>query len=675
MKSKYKKKELEKFIKKLKTKGVKRNLAERIYTSRLLGNDSEIVLHGGGNTSLKAEIKLQNKMEKILFVKGSGIDMKYIDEKGFPALELTNLLKLKDLKKINDFEMINFQKKYMVNTNFPSPSVETLLHAFLPHKFVDHSHSNAILSLINQSNPIKICKRVFANKLAIVPYIMPGYELAKLSHSIYSKYPNCEGLILLNHGIFTFGNTAKQSYERMIKFINLAEKELKKNSKKFKIIKYKEKKISSNDLSILIRKNINDCKDGILHKKILLFNNPIFLDELFSHPNLNNFNNIGPVTPDHVIRIKSFPLILDFSKVSKNKIESLLIKKINIFKENYIKYFNKYKHINKNANMFDPNPKIILVKGLGMFSVGTTYKDTKIAMDIGTTALKVFLDSIKYGRFKTIPPKEVFKMEYWPLELAKLKENNKNLRGHVTVITGGVGVLGYATAKKFLNEGSEIVLIDIKNEKDIKLNMQGMSYFKCDITNFDQIKSTFDKIIAKYGGIDILISNAGLAIHSSLAKLSKKDLDKSFDVNLFGHHNFVKYGVNILKNQDIGGTVLFNISKQAVNPAPNFGAYGMSKATLLYLMKQYAVEFGSFGIRFNGINADRIKTGLLDDRMIKLRAKSRGISKQNYMKGNLLNIEVEPDDVADAFYFLAMSKKTTACVLTIDGGKIEASLR
>tara|TARA_A100001035_G_C27636761_1_gene432640 strand:- start:35 stop:835 length:801 start_codon:yes stop_codon:yes gene_type:complete len=266
-------------------------------------------------------------------------------------------------------------------------------------------------------------------------------------------------------------------------------------------------------------------------------------------------------------------------------------------------------------------------------------------------------------------------MEYWPLELAKIKPSSQKLKGHVTAITGGLGAIGYATAKKFIKEGSEVVIIDVIDEKDNKLDLTGMTYIKCDITKEDKVKDCYKIISQNFGGVDILVSNAGFAIQEALETLSKKQLDSSFDLNFFAHHYFVKHGTAIMKNQNIKGSVIFNISKQAINPGPNFGAYGLPKAALMFLMKQYVVESSKFGIRFNGVNADRIRSGLLSPEMIAKRAKSRGLSIEAYMAGNLLKEEVKASDVADAFYHLAISYKTTASVITVDGGNIESSLR
>ena len=676
MRSKYSDSEAKKYILNYAKRGVSKDLALRIYTTQLLGNDPTVVLHGGGNTSVKSSIKtLLGDKEEIIYVKGSGKDMGNIEEDGFPALEMKNLLNMRSLKELDDFQMVNYQRKYMLDTSFPNASVETLLHAFLPYKFVDHSHSNAILSLIDQPDPVKICKKVFGEEMGIVPYIMPGFQLAKKAAEVFDQNPNVKGLILLNHGIFTFAEHAKESYELMIRYISLAEKELKQKSKSINVKKYQEKKITASSIANLIRQQISIKPNKKIDHKIVYFYKPNFLDELFSHPRLKQFTTQGPVTPDHVIRIKSKPLVIDLSNDKLNNLESKITKAVKKYQDDYQKYFKRNHKYNLKANMLDPYPRLILVKGIGIFSTGPSFKDAKIAMDVGINSLSVILEATKFGEFRSIQEKEIFKMEYWPLELAKIKPSTHKLKGHVTVITGGLGAIGYSTAKKFLREGSEVVLLDIIDPKNISLNISGMTYFQCDITNENKVEKVFQQISQKFGGVDILISNAGFAIQSSLADLTKKQLDSSFDLNFFAHHYFTKHGTKIMKIQNMKGSVVFNISKQSVNPGPNFGAYGLPKATLMFLMKQYVVESSKYGIRFNGVNADRIRSGLLNPVMIAKRANSRGLTIEQYMSGNLLKEEVKASDVAEAFYHLSISYRTTASVITVDGGNIESSLR
>ena len=654
---------------------VHKDLALRIYTTHLLGNEKKLVLHGGGNTSVKLETKdIFNNLKKVIYVKGSGWDMSNLNHLGMPGLYLDPLKKTSSLTKMSDENMVNYLRLNLLDSNSPNPSVETLLHALLPHKYVDHTHSNAILSLVNLKNSPKVLNKIFGKKLAIVPYIMPGFQLAKKCFQIFKKNKNVEGLLLLNHGIFTFGNDAKQSYDRMIKYVSLAEKYI--NNKKGKH-KYKKNKINNFSLDLLIqcRKifyqidqnkwiiNLNSSKDDI---EFSLLEN---IETLFTK---------GPVTPDHVIRIKAQPLVIkqnDLIKINKNQnYLNVLIKK---YCQNYINYFQKYKNQIKNCKVSDPLPRIIILQGIGYLSIGRNKKELNISKDIFLSMKQSILDSCFVGSFKSINQKEIFKMEYWPLERAKLDNKKRNiLEGSIALITGGAGTIGQAIAKKFINEGLEVVLFDkyFDFNKNQKLFDKCLC-IECDITNNNSVHNSINKIIKNFGGIDILVSNAGAAFQGLMESINEKVIKDSFDINFFSHQKISQKIVNIMKIQEMGGSIMFNISKQAVNPGKNFGPYGLAKTSTLFLMKQYALECGQYNIRVNGVNADRIQSGLLTKKFITQRSKARNISPDQYLSNNLLQQEVLAEDVADAFFNQILLKKTTGNIITVDGGNIEASLR
>ena len=654
---------------------VHKDLALRIYTTHLLGNEKKLVLHGGGNTSVKLETKdIFNNLKKVIYVKGSGWDMSNLNHLGMPGLYLDPLLKTSSLTKMSDENMVNYLRLNLLDSNSPNPSVETLLHALLPHKYVDHTHSNAILSLVNLKNSQKVLNKIFGKKLAIVPYIMPGFQLAKKCFQIFKKNTNVEGLLLLNHGIFTFGDDAKQSYDRMIKYVSFAEKYI--NNKKRKH-KYKKNKINNFSLDLLIqcRKifyqidqnkwiiNLNSSKDDI---EFSLLEN---IETLFTK---------GPVTPDHVIRIKAQPLVIkqnDLIKINKNQnYLNVLIKK---YCQNYINYFQKYKNQIKNCKVSDPLPRIIILQGIGYLSIGRNNKELNISKDIFLSMKQSILDSSFVGSFKSINQKEIFKMEYWPLERAKLdNKKRKILEGSVALITGGAGTIGQAIAKKFINEGLEVVLFDkyFDFNKNQKLFDKCLC-IECDITNNNSVHNSINKIIKNFGGIDILVSNAGAAFQGLMESINENVIKDSFDINFFSHQKISQKIVNIMKIQDMGGSIMFNISKQAVNPGKNFGPYGLAKTSTLFLMKQYALECGQYNIRVNGVNADRIQSGLLTKKFITQRSKARNISPDQYLSNNLLQQEVLAEDVADAFFNQILLKKTTGNIITVDGGNIEASLR
>jgi len=357
--------------------------------------------------------------------------------------------------------------------------------------------------------------------------------------------------------------------------------------------------------------------------------------------------------------------------------KKLAEKKFKEYRKKYVKYFNTNKKKVKGKKiMLDTSPRVILVQNVGLFSVGDSIIASRIAGDLTETNARVISSIEETSKFKFIPEKDLFDVEYWSLEQAKIKKTNKILQGNVVVITGGFGAIGSATYKLFKSFGAEIVLLDVdaKKVKEMQTKITDLCLY-CDVRNKNSIRNAFKRISERYGGIDILISNAGTAIGGSIAEVDDKILRKSFEDNFFSHQNCASETIKIMKKQNIEGCLLFNISKQAVNPGKNFGPYGLPKTALLSLCKQYAVDYGSFGIRSNGVNADRIRSGLLNDGMIKSRAKARKVSTDEYMRGNLLLNEVKAEDVAKAFFHLAISKKTTGAVLTVDGGNIAASLR
>jgi len=669
--------EAKKYINKYKKLGHSRDMALRVYTTRLLGRNSELVLHGGGNTSVKTEIKdIDGKKYKVLCVKGSGWDMAEIEPEGLPAVKLQPLLALKNKKNLSDEDMVAYQKRNLINIKSPNPSVETFLHAFLPFKFVDHTHSDAIMNVTNRPNGFKFCKKIFGKKVSIVPYVMPGFDLARKINEVYSKQPNINCLILLNHGIFTFADDAKKSYDLMIKYVSDAEKAIKKlRSKKIKQIKKFKTNFRPHEIAPILRGLLSENKD---QKFIINYRSNKNLNYFINGKNVRSYSSKGTATPDHVIRVKPFPLIISPKQnCSIEDFKILAEKAFKDYRKKYVKYFNINKSkVKEKKTMLDTSPRVILVQNVGLFSVGNSLNASKIAGDLTETNARVISSVEETSKYKFIPEKDLFDVEYWSLEQAKIKKAKKPLEGNVVVITGSAGAIGSATYKLFKSYGAEIVLLDydLKKIKALQKNVKDLC-LHCDVTNKNSITKAFNKICEVYSGIDILISNAGTAIGGSIAEVDDKVLRKSFEENFFSHQNCASEAIRIMKKQNINGCLLFNISKQSVNPGKNFGPYGLPKSALLSLCKQYAVDYGAYGIRSNGVNADRIRSGLLNDNMIKSRAKAREVSTDEYMKGNLLLNEVKADDVAKAFFHLAVSKKTTGAVLTVDGGNIAASLR
>jgi len=669
--------EANKYIRKYKTLGYSRDMALRVYTTRLLGRNSELVLHGGGNTSVKTTTKdIDGKKYDVLCVKGSGWDMAEIEPEGLPAVKLKPLLSLKNKKNLSDEDMVNYQKRNLINVKSPNPSVETFLHAFLPFKFVDHTHSDAIMNVTNRPNGLNFCKKIFGNKVSVVPYVMPGFGLAKKINEVYSKNPKINCLILMNHGIFTFADSAKEAYELMIKYVSKAERATKRlKAKRIKQIKNFSTKFDAHEAAPVIRGLLSENKD---QKFIVNYRINQNLKYFMNGKNVKSYSSKGTATPDHVIRVKPFPLIITPKRNSTiEEFKFTANNAFNNYRKKYINYFNTNKKKVKGKKiMLDTAPRVVLVQNVGMFSIGKDLKSAIIAGDLTETNARVISSVEETSTYKFIPEKDLFDVEYWSLEQAKIKKTKKLLEGNVVVITGSTGAIGYETYKLFKSYGAEVVLLDYNLDriKNLQSKIKDLC-IHCDVRNKKNVKKAFNEICKKYGGIDILISNAGTAISGSIAEIDDKILRQSFEDNFFSHQNCASEAIKIMKKQNTEGCLLFNISKQSVNPGKNFGPYGLPKSALLSLCKQYAVDYGSYGIRSNGVNADRIRSGLLNDKMIKKRAKARDVTTENYMKGNLLLNEVKAEDVAKAFFHLAVSKKTTGAVLTVDGGNIAASLR
>jgi rhamnose utilization protein RhaD (predicted bifunctional aldolase and dehydrogenase)/NAD(P)-dependent dehydrogenase (short-subunit alcohol dehydrogenase family) len=666
--------------------GVAPDLALRVYTTRLLGRDPKLVLHGGGNTSVKLRLPdLLDDAAEVLCVKGSGWDMATIEPPGLPAVRLAALHKLLAREAVSDEEMVRVQRANLLDPAAPNPSVETLLHAFLPHKFVDHTHANAVVSLVDQDNSAELCDEVYGERMGFVPYVMPGFGLAKVAAEVFRKNPKVEGFILDKHGAFTFGDTARIAYERMIEMVTLAEIRLQKNRKSvFVSAPLPQKLAPLAQVAPVVRgaASLTDGKiEGAWHRLIVDFRSTPAILNFVNGKDVARYSQAGVITPDTTIRIKNTPLLL--SAPAAGKIEDFATATraaATSFIETYKTYFARQNaRVGKTKTMLDPAPRVVLVPGLGLFGLGRSKKDARIAADLAEAAVEGITDAEAIGRFRSISENEMFDVEYWSLEQAKLGSAKPlPLAGQVAAITGAAGAIGATTARVFAAAGAEVALLDIDHNgarEVAKAIGSSALALGCDVTDAASVRAAFDQIAESFGGLDILVSNAGAAWQGRIGEVDEAVLRQSFELNFYGHQRAAQAAVKIMLAQGTGGCLLFNVSKQAVNPGKNFGPYGLPKAATLFLVRQYALDYGADGIRSNGVNADRIRSGILTDEFISERSKARGLSEKDYMTGNLLRREVTADDVAQAFLHQALELKTTGDVTTVDGGNIEAALR
>jgi rhamnose utilization protein RhaD (predicted bifunctional aldolase and dehydrogenase)/NAD(P)-dependent dehydrogenase (short-subunit alcohol dehydrogenase family) len=663
--------------------GIGADLALRVYTTRLLGGDPKLVLHGGGNTSVKTvQRDLMGNEVEVLCVKGSGWDMGAIEPPGLPAVKLAPLLTLRTRNTLFDEDMVRLQRANLIDPMAPNPSVETLLHAFLPHKFVDHTHATAVLGIVDQDDSEAICEEIYNGRMGFVRYIMPGFGLAKEAAAVFERDRKVEGLILDKHGIFTFGESAREAYERMIEMVSLAEARLQKNRKTYVAARLPASIARASEIAPILRGACtlrNADGDGAHRRPVLNFRTSDAILSFVNGKELARYARQGVITPDHVIRVKPWPLIVPAPEAGKfDAFKKAVLAAAQNYADDYKAYYERNKPRTQGA-MHDPSPRVVLVPGLGLFGLGASVKEARVAADIAEAAVEGIGEAEAIGRFKPVSEADMFDCEYWPLELAKLGARKRMpLEGQVAVVTGGAGAIGAATARAFADAGAAVALLDLDFGKAIEQAEtigSGTIAVSCDVTNAVSVAAAFDQVAAAFGGLDIVVSNAGAAWQGKIGEVDEAVLRESFELNFFAHQKVAQAAVKVMLAQGTGGCLLFNVSKQAVNPGPNFGPYGLPKAATLFLVRQYALDYGADGIRANAVNADRIRSGLLTEDFVKERAKARGVTEKDYMSGNLLHREVTAEDVAQAFLAQALALKTTADVTTVDGGNIAAALR
>jgi len=669
---------------------VTEEVALRVYTSRLIGGDPALVLHGGGNTSVKGSTRDPLGQEiSVLYIKGSGWDLASLEPPGIPALRLAPLQALREVEGLSDEEMVNALRINLLDAAAPNPSVETLLHAFLPHRFVDHTHADAILALVDQPDPEARCAEVFGGRLAVLPFVFPGFSLSGLAARAFEADPAVEGIVLIHHGLVTFGETARESYERTIHYVTLAEQALARGRPKGFAPRRRVHAPTETELSDaipIIRGALAEAPDakGPPRRRVLHYRSSEAIRAFVGGKDVAEFSQRGVATPDHIIRTKNLPLLLPPVRPGEaEEFRQACRQALARYRADYHAYFQAGAAASPAPKTeLDPDPRIVLLPGAGFFAVGKTEGEACIAADIYEHTIGIIARAEGIGHYRPLDPMTLFEMEYWSLEQAKLgKKQEKSFAGQVLVITGAASGIGAATALAFAAHGANLVLIDRRADALEEIAGQarrqgvGVETLAGDVTAEAVVEGAFRRAALRFGGVDIVVSNAGRVWQGAMADCGEEELRESFELNFFAHQRVAAHAVRIFQKQGIGGQLLFNASKSAFNPGPGLGPYTLPKAAVIALMKQYAVDYGAIGVRSNAVNADRVATGLFGEGVLEQRAAARGLTVEEYLSGNLLQRVVEAEDVAQAFVHLALSLKTTGTVLPVDGGNIAAAPR
>ncbi len=664
-------------------------LALRTYTARLLGAEEALVLHGGGNTSVKSQAKtIFGETVAVIHVKGSGWDLATIEPPGHPAVRMAALEQLLLLPSMTDEQMVNEMRLALLDAGAPTPSVETLLHAALPARFIDHTHADAILAIADQDEGAKICREVFGERLLWVPYVMPGFGLAKACKRAWDGAV-AEGraptiMVLERHGVFTFGDTAKDSYERMIEAVTTAERFAADRMRTANVpAVYLDDRLEARMASVVRGALAAVSGEPPERAPIVAVRSSEWILAFLERLDAYELVQRGCATPDHVIRTK--PTAMFVPKPEHEDpiaLAARMEREVSEYARRYDRYFEEMCATkNVKRTKLDPWPRIVLVPRVGILAVGKTKKEAEIAADIYEHTIQVITDAEDVGKYSPVSMGDLFDVEYWSLEQAKIKkEPELPLARQVALITGAASGIGRTTAALFVELGAHVIACDCNGQAlDAAASEIGgkrrSQLVTCvaDATKREDLDAAFTLAARMFGGIDIVVSNAGVAPEGRLDTAEGDEaLRRSLDTNLLAHNLVASRAVQTMLLQRRGGCLLFNASKAAFNPGPGFGPYAVAKAALVALMRQYAVDLGRFGIRSNAVNADRIRTGIFAGNVVESRAAARGLSVDEYFRSNLLTREVTTQDVAGAFAYLAQARATTGCVVTVDGGNAAA---
>lgn len=634
----------------------------RVYSSRLLGREPDLVLHGGGNTSVKiTEKNLFGDDEEVLYVKGSGWDLGDIEAEGFAPVKLNILQHMAGFDRLSDSDMVRLQRAAMTNPYAPNPSVEAVLHAIIPFKYVDHTHADAVVTITNTPDGEEKIKQIVGDRVLIVPYVMPGFVLAKKIYEMTKglDWALYDGMVLLNHGVFTFDNDAKCCYEKMINIVSSAEHYIEAQAA---LISNTDNNTKVNLQALVkIRKKVAALRGSAVYA---LPDNSAEACSFASLDDVDAISTRGPLTPDHIIRTKQLPLIIQDDVASDAT-------GVDDYAAAYQAYFDR--NMNGQQTCLDHAPGWAVWKKQGLVSFGATLKEAGIISDISRHTIKAIQLAEKLGGWRALPEKDLFDMEYWELEQAKLNKNkgHPEFQGKVALVTGAASGIGKACVEALVEKGAAAAAIDIDPAITGMFGMNEVLEINCDVTDDAALKNSVEETVRRFGGLDILVSNAGVfTANENIEDLSDDTWRLSMDVNLTSHQRLMKYCIPFLRH-GIDPAVVIIASKNVPAPGPGASAYSAAKAGLTQLARVAAFELGKDNIRVNTIHPNAVfDTGVWTDEMLEGRAKSYGISVDEYKSNNVLHTAVTSKNVAEMVCAMAGQTfaKTTGSQVPVDGG-------
>jgi rhamnose utilization protein RhaD (predicted bifunctional aldolase and dehydrogenase)/NAD(P)-dependent dehydrogenase (short-subunit alcohol dehydrogenase family) len=645
----------------------KDELSQRVHTSKLLGMEEELVLHGGGNTSVKVEEKDHTgRKVEVLRVKGSGSDLAKVTKSDFTGLRMEDLLAAREIKAMDDVQMVSFFLKSMVDPTESAPSVESFLHAFLPFKFVDHSHADSVLALTNTELSDEDLKKALGN-VVVIPYVSPGFKLAREILKHVEEIERSEGLVLRKHGLFTFSNDARNSYEKHIQIVTRAEEYISKHVREPLFTKkYSGPGIDENTFLPQLRGIVSQN-----HKKVLRIESQGFAREVASSSEAEELCLVGPPTSDMIIRTK-YEFMYLANPADLNSSISAYVKK---YEEEHKRYASRFP-------MHDPFPAVIVVRGYGVITQANTWKQADIIMDQALHSFAVNVKTIRLSRNSPISREDAFAMEYWPLQEGKLRKlQPRKLDGTISVVTGAANGIGLEAFHTLASNGSHVVAIDVDEKvasvADEIYRITGTRNLpvRVDLSDETEVVDAFRRILREFGGVDIVFNNAGILKTAPLDQIKIEEMDRVFAVNGRGTFLITREAFRIMKVQGIGGNFVFNITKNLTNPGAQMAMYGSTKAFAAHISHYVAKEGGKYRIRSNIINPDKVFRGskIWEGGILESRAKAKGQTIEEYKTQNLLGIEVLPSHVVGVLMALIDEPSfgaTTDAMIPIDGGVV-----